>query len=68
MLPKLERVLDYNKVFEFESYRLPKIKEYVDQVDPKAVIIPFSGAVEAQIVALGPEEAEAYCKEKAITR
>lgn len=46
---------------------LPKIKEYVDRVDPKAVIIPFSGAVEAQIVALGPEEAEAYCKEKAIT-
>ena len=49
-------------------FRLPKIKEYVDRVDPKAAIIPFSGAIEAQLVALGPEEGEAFCKEKGITR
>ena len=29
---------------------LPKIKEYVDENDPGAMIIPFSGAFEAKLL------------------
>lgn len=35
---------------------LPKIKEWVDKNDPKAAIIPFSGAFEHKLTEMDPEE------------
>ncbi|GBL95276.1 Obg-like ATPase 1 [Araneus ventricosus] len=42
---------------------LPKIKEWVDKNDPKASIIPFSGAFELKLSEMEPEEKEKYMKE-----
>ena len=46
------------------SFRLPKIKEYVDKNDSGAVIIPFSGAFELALTELQTEEErKKYCDE-----
>ncbi|CAH3134222.1 unnamed protein product [Pocillopora meandrina] len=42
---------------------LAKIKEWVDNNDSGAVIIPLSGALEYKLIELGPEEGEKYLKE-----
>jgi len=43
---------------------LPKIKEYIDKNDPGAVIIPFSGAFEHQLVDMAAGDKETFIKEK----
>lgn len=42
---------------------LPKIKEWVDKNDPKAAIIPFSGAFEHKLTEMDPEEKKKYLQE-----
>ncbi|KAG8196393.1 hypothetical protein JTE90_009030 [Oedothorax gibbosus] len=42
---------------------LPKIKEWIDKNDPKAVIIPFSGAFELKLTHMEPDERTKYCAE-----
>lgn len=42
---------------------LPKIKEWVDTHDPRAIIIPFSGVFEQKVYEMDPEEREKYLKE-----
>ncbi|KFM79040.1 GTP-binding protein, partial [Stegodyphus mimosarum] len=42
---------------------LPKIKEWVDKNDPKAAIIPFSGAFEQKVSEMDPEERKKYLAE-----
>lgn len=42
---------------------LPKIKEWVDKNDPKAAIIPFSGAFEHKLTEMDPEEKNKYLQE-----
>jgi len=43
---------------------LAKIKQWVDENDPGAAVIPCSVVFEQQLVHMSPEEREAYCKEK----
>lgn len=42
---------------------LPKIKEWVDKNDPKAAIIPFSGAFEHKLTEMDLEEKKKYLQE-----
>ena len=42
--------------------RLVKIKEYVDEHDPGAVIIPFSADFELRFVAMSEEEKAAFAE------
>jgi len=42
---------------------LPKIKEWVDKNDPKAAIIPFSGAFEHKLSEMEPDERKKYMEE-----
>lgn len=47
---------------------LPKIKEYVDKNDPGAMVIPFSGAFESNLMDMASdEERAAYCEETKCT-
>uniref|UniRef100_A0A915I853 Obg-like ATPase 1 n=1 Tax=Romanomermis culicivorax TaxID=13658 RepID=A0A915I853_ROMCU len=46
---------------------LPKIKHWVDEHDPGAHIIPFSGALEMKLIEMPEDERSAYLKEKNIT-
>lgn len=46
---------------------LPKIKAFVDEQDPGAAIIPFSGAMESALVDMPEDEAAAMLKEKETT-
>lgn len=48
--------------------RLPKIKEWVDKNDPKAAIIPFSGAFEQKVSEMEPEESKKYLEEVGANR
>lgn len=48
--------------------RLMKIKQWVDQNDPRGVIIPWSAALEPELIDLSAEESEALLKEKGTTR
>jgi len=43
---------------------LVKIKEYIDANDPGSAMIPFSGALETDLIHMSEEEREAYLKEK----
>lgn len=47
--------------------RLPKIKEWVDEHDSGAAIIPFSADLEQKLSEMSPEEAGAYMKENEFT-
>lgn len=42
--------------------RLVKIKEFLDQNDPHAVLIPFSGILENKLVSMSPEERTSFCE------
>lgn len=42
---------------------LPKIKEWVDTHDPRAVIIPFSGVFEHKLSEMEPDERKQYLQE-----
>jgi obg-like ATPase 1 len=46
---------------------LPKIKAYIDEKDPGAVLIPFSGVFENKLIDMPEDERAAYCKEKGVT-
>jgi len=46
---------------------LAKIKAWVDANDPRGMLIPWSAALEQQLIDLSPEETEALMKEKATT-
>ena len=49
--------------------RLAKIKAWIDEHDPGATIIPFSGALELELLDLQTEEErEAHLKEIGTTR
>lgn len=47
---------------------LAKIKAWIDEHDPGAVLIPFSGVLELKLVDMPADEAEKYLKEQGITR
>jgi len=42
---------------------LAKIKQWIDENDPGAQLIPFSGAFETKAVTMEPEEFKKYCEE-----
>jgi len=44
-----------------------KIKEWIDKNDAGAMVIPFSGALEAILVDMPEDEKEALLKEKGTT-
>uniref|UniRef100_A0A913HMI2 Obg-like ATPase 1 n=1 Tax=Strongyloides stercoralis TaxID=6248 RepID=A0A913HMI2_STRER len=46
---------------------LPKIKAFIDETDPGATIIPFSGAFELKNIEMNPDEREAWYKEVGAT-
>lgn len=46
---------------------LPKIKAYVDQNDPGAVIIPFSGVFENKLIEMPDDERAVYLKQVSAT-
>lgn len=46
---------------------LVKIKEWIDANDPGAVAIPFSGALEAKLVEMPDDEAQAFLDQNKIT-
>ncbi|TNN04769.1 Obg-like ATPase 1, partial [Schistosoma japonicum] len=46
---------------------LPKIKEWVDEHDSGATIIPFSADLEQKLSEMSPEEAKVYMKENEFT-
>jgi len=46
---------------------LAKIKAWIDENDPGALLIPFSGVLELKLVDMPPDEAEKYLKENGIT-
>ena len=48
--------------------RLAKIKAWVDENDPRGILIPWSAALEQQLVDLSPEECETLLKEKETSR
>nr|CAH8872134.1 unnamed protein product [Trichobilharzia regenti] len=50
-----------------KSKWLPKIKEWVDEHDPSATIIPFSADLEQKISEMSPEVASTYMKENEFT-
>ncbi|CAH8871947.1 unnamed protein product [Trichobilharzia szidati] len=50
-----------------KSKWLPKIKEWVDEHDPGATIIPFSADLEQKISEMSPEEANKYMKDNEFT-
>lgn len=45
-----------------------KIKQWVDENDPRGVIIPWSAALEGSLLEMSAEESEAYLKERSATR
>uniref|UniRef100_A0A914CBT6 Obg-like ATPase 1 n=1 Tax=Acrobeloides nanus TaxID=290746 RepID=A0A914CBT6_9BILA len=45
---------------------LPKIKAWIEENDPGAVLIPFSGAFELKVIEMQPEERENYIKETGV--
>lgn len=53
--------------WHFRFNRLPKIKEWVDEHDSGAAIIPFSADLEQKLSEMSPEEAGAYMKENEFT-
>lgn len=50
------------------SFRLIKIKEYLNQTDPHATMIPFSGIFEHQLIKLAEDERKAYLEANSTTR
>jgi len=48
-------------------YRLAKIKAWVDENDPRGVIIPWSAKLESALMEMEPDEAGDYLKEKSTT-
>jgi obg-like ATPase 1 len=52
----------------FASFRLIKIKEWVDKHDPGALIVPFSGVFESKIADMSDDEKKTYQKEQGATR
>lgn len=46
---------------------LPKIKEWIDANDQGAVVIPFSGCLEAKLIEMPDDEREVYLKENKTT-
>ncbi|KAH8862688.1 Obg-like ATPase 1 [Schistosoma japonicum] len=50
-----------------KSKWLPKIKEWVDEHDSGATIIPFSADLEQKLSEMSPEEAKVYMKENEFT-
>ena len=44
-------------------HRLLKIKEWVDQTDTGATILPFSGGLELKLSEMEDDEREEWCKE-----
>ena len=55
-------------LINIHTFRLPKIKEFVDKNDPGAMIIPFSGAFEAKFLEMDEEARKAFCEETKCTR
>ncbi|GMS82880.1 hypothetical protein PENTCL1PPCAC_5055 [Pristionchus entomophagus] len=45
---------------------LPKIKEWIDNNDPGAVLIPFSGVFESKLVDMPDDEREKFLKENGV--
>jgi len=56
--------LDYIKK---KNKWLPKIKAFIDEHDPGAVLIPFSGAFELKLLDLEPAEREEFLKQNNTT-
>ncbi|RTG88551.1 obg-like ATPase 1 [Schistosoma bovis] len=56
-----------NGITWLSKSRLPKIKEWVDEHDSGAAIIPFSADLEQKLSEMSPEEAGAYMKENEFT-
>lgn len=46
---------------------LPKIKGWIDENDPGAVLIPFSGAFENKLIDMPDDERQKYLKENSCT-
>jgi len=45
---------------------LPKLKEWIDAHDPGAIMIPFSGALEAKLAEMDVDAKRAFCEENKI--
>jgi hypothetical protein len=60
--------MDFLIAFFKFYFRLPKIKEYVDNNDPGAMIIPFSGTFESKLIEMDDEAKKAYIEETKNTR
>ena len=54
--------------FGFIELRLLKIKQWIDENDPRGVIIPWSAALETQLIDMSEEEATTFLQEKGTTR
>lgn len=50
----------------FYFCRLPKLKEWIDTHDGGAMMIPFSGALEAKLAEMEPDALKAFCEEHKI--
>ncbi len=48
------------------KWRLPKLKEWIDAHDPGAIMIPFSGALEAKLAEMDVDAKRAFCEENKI--
>jgi obg-like ATPase 1 len=59
--------LSENDYMRKKNKWLPKIKAYIDEKDPGAVLIPFSGVFENKLIDMPEDERAAYCKEKGVT-
>jgi len=49
------------------TYRLPKLKEWIDAHDSGAIMIPFSGAFEGKIADMDVDARRAYLEENKVT-
>lgn len=54
-------------VASFFFYRLAKIKQWVDEHDPGALIIPLSCVLETKVADMPDDERQAYLKEQGCT-
>lgn len=57
-----------NKITHTSSSRLIKIKEYLNENDPHATLIPFSGIFEHKLVKFSEEEKKEYLEANSTTR
>lgn len=61
-----EIIYDLN-FLNLRSYRLPKLKEWIDANDPGATMIPFSGAFEGKVAEMESEARKAFMEEHKVS-